>query len=77
MLKILPVQNTKICPIGWKILNPKVLKNGLKAKKEKKWKKRNVCAIARLAKVATAQAAPARIANAKTALATKFYLLAI
>jgi hypothetical protein len=77
MLKILLVQNTKICPIGWKILDPKVLKNGLKAKKEKKWKKTNVCAIAHLVKMVIAQAAPARIANAKTALATKFYLLAI
>jgi len=70
----LPAQNTKIYLIGWKILDPKVLKNGLKAKKEKKWKKTNVCAIARLAKVAIAQVALAKIANVKTALATKFYL---
>jgi len=67
--KILPAQNMKICPRGWR-----VLKIGLKAKKEKKWKKTNVCAIAHLAKVAIAQAAPAKIVNVKTALATKFYL---
>lgn len=77
MPKILLAQNMKICPIDWRILDPKVLKSGLKAKKEKKWKKTNVCANAHLAKVVIAQAAPAKTANAKTAPATKFYLLAI